>query len=245
MSSDFSLPSSSYSELCKIIIGYSHSKADVTLDDLAQLTGINKTIISKNNKFLSELGLIKGVKGGRMKSPTSLGTKLGRALGHSQQSNISESWLDAIRRNETFSQLEGTIRIQGGMSEEKFTAHILYASGQKKTSVNRTGAKTISDILITSGLLEQQDGQFQIAKSITDIPEESEEPAEHTEEPLKDENVNDSSKERGTSAKQNPALIAGPTIAINVQLQLPETEKAEVYENLFKALRKHLLSPGE
>jgi hypothetical protein len=34
-----------------------------------------------------------------------------------------------------------------------------------------------------------------------------------------------------------------PTIAINLQLQLPETENAAVYENLFKSLRKHLLTP--
>ena len=34
-----------------------------------------------------------------------------------------------------------------------------------------------------------------------------------------------------------------PQIAINIQLHLPETENAEVYEKLFKALREHLLSP--
>ncbi len=36
-----------------------------------------------------------------------------------------------------------------------------------------------------------------------------------------------------------------PQIAINIQLHLPETENAEVYEKLFKALREHLLSPME
>lgn len=36
-----------------------------------------------------------------------------------------------------------------------------------------------------------------------------------------------------------------PQIAINIQLHLPETENAEVYEKLFKALRDHLLSPKE
>jgi hypothetical protein len=36
-----------------------------------------------------------------------------------------------------------------------------------------------------------------------------------------------------------------PQIAINIQLQLPETENAEVYEKLFKALRENLLCPKE
>ena len=36
-----------------------------------------------------------------------------------------------------------------------------------------------------------------------------------------------------------------PQIAINIQLHLPETENAEVYEKLFKALREHLLNPSD
>ena len=41
-----------------------------------------------------------------------------------------------------------------------------------------------------------------------------------------------------------PSLVgAAPQIAINIQLHLPETENAEVYEKLFKALRENLLEP--
>ena len=36
-----------------------------------------------------------------------------------------------------------------------------------------------------------------------------------------------------------------PQIAINIQLHLPETDNAEVYEKLFKALREQLISPKE
>lgn len=37
-----------------------------------------------------------------------------------------------------------------------------------------------------------------------------------------------------------PAQPAAPSVVINVQLQLPETDNAEIYENLFKAMKKHL-----
>jgi len=42
-----------------------------------------------------------------------------------------------------------------------------------------------------------------------------------------------------------PTGTLAPQIAINIQLHLPETENAEVYEKLFKALRDHLLSARE
>jgi hypothetical protein len=40
----------------------------------------------------------------------------------------------------------------------------------------------------------------------------------------------------------SPATSGGLTVNINIQLQLPATEDASIYENLFSALKKHLLS---
>ena len=246
MPDQFSLPSSSYNELIKVIIGYSHQGENATLDSLSQLIGMPRTRISGNSKFLSELGLIEG---GKKKSSTALGTKLGRALDHSQVAESREAWQEAIRGNEKFANLVTTVRIKNRMSEDQLSSHILFVSGQKATQPNRTGARTVVDILTTSGLLEQQDGQFQVATPTTEIQEESAEPNEESAEPNedsgKDEIVAESSTERDTPSKQTAILPTVPAIAINIQLQLPETENPAVYENLFKALRKHLLNPDE
>ena len=245
MPDQFSLPSYSYNELTKIIIGYSHQGASATLDSLSQLIGMPRTGISGNSKFLSELGLIEG---GQKKSSTTLGINLGRALDHSQDAEIRDAWQEAIRGNEKFANLVTTVRIKDGMSEDQLSSHILYVSGQKATKSNRTGARTVVDILTTSGLLEQQDGQLQVATPTTEIQEESDEP-EKLDEPnegsVKDEIVAESPTERDTPSKQTDILPTVPAIAINIQLQLPETENPAVYENLFKALRKHLLNPDE
>ena len=239
MPDQFSLPSYSYNELTKIIIGYSHQGESATLDSLSQLIGMPITGISGNSKFLSELGLIEG---GKKKSSTALGIKLGRALDHSQDAEIRDVWQEAIRGNEKFANLVTTVRIKGGMPEDQLSSHILYVSGQKATKPNRTGARTVVDILTISGLLEQQDGQLQVATPTTEIQEESDEPNEGS---VKDEIVAESPTERDTPNKQTDILPTVPAIAINIQLQLPETENPAVYENLFKALRKHLLNPDE
>ena len=52
-------------------------------------------------------------------------------------------------------------------------------------------------------------------------------------------------KEEPLDEERTTTQLNIPTIAINIQLQIPETENADVYENLFKALRKHLLNPDE
>lgn len=42
--------------------------------------------------------------------------------------------------------------------------------------------------------------------------------------------------------KEAPALLSGVTINVNVQITLPVTDDASVYEKIFKALKDHLLS---
>ena len=238
MSDQFSLPSSSYNELIKIIKGYSINAESATLGSLSQLIGMSRTTISSNSKFLSELGLIEG---GKTKSSTSLGIRLGRALEHSQQSDISELWQETISGNEKLANLVTTVRIKGGMSEDQLLSHILYVSVQKATKDSRTGARTIVDILIKSGLLEQEDGQLQVATPTTEIQEET---VDATVDPVNGE-IADSPTERRTPSDKTSFLPSIPEIAINIQLHLPETENPDVYDNLFKSLKKHLLNPDE
>lgn len=40
----------------------------------------------------------------------------------------------------------------------------------------------------------------------------------------------------------SPARLSGPTININIQLQLPATDDGSIYDKLFAALKKHLFS---
>ena len=46
----------------------------------------------------------------------------------------------------------------------------------------------------------------------------------------------------GMKASANPPQANTPAININIQLQLPATDDADVYDKLFAALKKHLFS---
>lgn len=244
MAEEISLPSSSRGELEKIIKGYGHVGKEVDLDTLSKLTAIGRTTISPNNPFLAHVGIISG---GKKKQITELGKKLSRALDHNIEEQISASWREVIRGNEFLSNVVSTIRIKGGMTPDDVIGHILFASGEKNTKANRTGAKTVTDLLILSSLVEENNGKLRVAAptpqaTTTENFTVSNNPETPTGAP--DQSVPAVPTPVSQPVVQPSQFQPGsPTIAINIQLQLPETDKPEVYEELFKALRRHLF-PG-
>jgi len=249
MTTEFNLPGSSFEEVQKILKGYSHAPEQSSLDQLSKLIGLHATVISRNSKFLSDIGLIGG---GMKKTATDLGKKLGRALDHKQDVDAQGYWKEAVQTNEKFAGLVTTVRIKGGMTEVDFSNHILYVSGQKNTSRNKTGARCIVDVLLAANLLTEENGKLIVSSAPTketpaDLkPSPPARPAGSTT-PM--ENNNGDSSGTGLPPPTLPAVLSTtpltPQIAINIQLHLPETENAEVYEKLFKALREHLLAPKE
>lgn len=81
----FKVPSSSLSELEKIIEGYSTFTSSVSLNDISELVGINRTALSPNHPFLKEVGIIEGT---AKKTATTLGMSLGRAIHHQQIDDV-------------------------------------------------------------------------------------------------------------------------------------------------------------
>ncbi len=222
----------------KIIKGYSHAPENSSLDALSKLTGLHSTIISRNNKFLTDIGIISG---GMKKTATDLGKRLGRALDHKQAEDGCRYWKEAIQTNEKVSGLVTTVRIKGGMSEKDFSDHVLYVSGQKNNSGNRTGARCVVDVLLSAGLLHEADGKLNVA---TATPDKEVLPPTTPPQPLTNMQPTAPAQTHVGSVAASMAPIAAasaPQIAINIQLHLPETENAEVYEKLFKALKEHLL----
>lgn len=253
MTTEFNLPGSSFEEVQKILKGYSHAPEQASLDQLSKLTGLHATVISRNNKFLSDIRLIAG---GMKKTATDLGKKLGRALDHKQEADAQGYWKEAVQTNEKVAGLVTTVRIKGGMTEADFSSHVLYVSGQKNNAGNKTGARCVVDVLLAANLLQEENGKLVVASAPA-----KEAPADRTPispppaqpagvlTPGDDGNGNGNGGGTRIPIPGRPVIpqteTLTPQIAINIQLHLPETENAEVYEKLFKALREHLLSPKE
>lgn len=244
MATEFNLPGSSFEEVQKIIKGYGHASANASLADLSKLVGLHQSIISRNAKFLVDINLLTS---GKYKSSTDNGKKLGRALEHDQAPDAQRYWREAVQSNDKVAGLVTTVRIKDGMSEKDFAAHVLYVSGQSNNSGNKTGARCVTDILIAAELLKEEGGKLVVASPTIGIANEAIEPeASRYEARGEAEQVASVPQPIVTAQPLAQALGVAPQIAINIQLQLPETDNAEVYEKLFKALKDNLFpSPTE
>ena len=158
MAENYKLPGSSYEEFVKIVKAYSTGKLGVpmSLDTIAQTTGMDKTIVSRNNGFLVQLSLISD---GNKKSPTQEGINLGRAYTLKMDNEIIRIWKRLIDNDEFLRRMLSAIKIRNGMEKTSLVNHILYSSGSNNNNSTRAGASTIIEIYKIAGLVKEEDGK--------------------------------------------------------------------------------------
>lgn len=166
MADTFKLPGSSYDELVKIIKAYSTGKVGqpMSLDIISQTIGMDKTIVSRNNGFLVQLGLVSE---GNKKSPTEIGQALGRAYNLNMINEVTKIWRDIIENNEFLTRMLSAIKIRQGMDKSSFINHILYSSGLNPNNNSKAGANTIIEIYKAAGLVTDNDGQISVLDNHT------------------------------------------------------------------------------
>ncbi len=233
MNNEFSLPGSSIGEIEKIIEAFSQRNGPETNAEVAKLAGINQTTVSRNNGFLVSLGLLKG---GQKKEATDLGNKLGHALHHEQDEQVRNYWKEAVTSSEFLSDQVTAVRVQKGIDVDELPGSILYNSGASKNQYNETGARAVADVLVRAGLIKEANGKYEVARESETIRATEGEPTVAPDDEASDEQFGRVPQQ--TRRRQFE-------LAVNLQLQLPEFEDTKKYEDLFRALRQHLLEPNE
>lgn len=153
----FKLPGSSYEEICKIIQAYGKLPRPSSLEDVAQTVKMHPTVISRNNAFLSSVGIIDG---GKLKSANDIGKDLARALEYDHSDQVSAAWREIVKRSEFLTKMLTAIKIRKSMDVTTFQSHIAYSAGQPKSTNTMAGAKAIIDILKNAELIVEKDGQL-------------------------------------------------------------------------------------
>lgn len=160
MSEIYKLPGSSYEELVKIIRAYaaiSKNGAAVSLAEVAQSTGMDKTIISRNNGFLTQIKLVSE---GNKKIPTDLCMNLGRAYQLNIEDEIEETWNHIITNDDFLSRMISVVQIKGEMARGDFINHIVYSSSNNNSNNTRAGAAAIIEILKIVKKIDDYDGKI-------------------------------------------------------------------------------------
>lgn len=224
MSESYKLPGSSYEEFVKIIKAYATGKIGIpmTLDTVAQTTGMDKTIVSRNNGFLVQLSLISE---GSKKAPTQEGIDLGRAYSLNMNDEIVHLWRNIIEADEFLNRMLSAIKIRNGMEKTSFINHIIYSSGSNNNNNTRAGASTIIEIYKVAGLVQETDGKI----VAVDIEERS--PELTTAEELSNNTVS-----QPVAEKQTKANNCDRQIVINININASVDELDSLSERLISLL---------
>lgn len=161
MAETFKLPSSSYEELIKLFQAYANTKEGtaLSLDDITQATGVPRTVVSKNNGFMVQVGLITE---GNKKAATETGRALGRAYTSKITDEVDRIWKEIIAEVDFLNRMLSAVRIRNGMDRSSFINHIIYSSGLKDTKESRAGAGALIEIFKSVGVLLEVDGKLTV-----------------------------------------------------------------------------------
>ncbi|WP_152599757.1 hypothetical protein [Hoeflea sp. BAL378] len=180
----FKLPGSSLDEVFKVVQGYTSFGKLASLSDISKSTGMHETAISKNVGFLLSIGVLQG---GRDKSATEVGKKLGLALMHNVPDEVESILADIVAEDEFLKNVLAAVRIRKGMDESSLRAHIAYSAGLSKTGSTTTGTGAVVELLKRSGNLKAEDGKLVVSAPIaratsgeSSISQEKAEPANTT-----------------------------------------------------------------
>ena len=161
MAENFRLPAASMDELLKVIQAYANAKEGtaMSIDEIAQATGMPRTSVSANNGFLVQVGLIGE---GNKKAATETGRSLGRAYMSRITDEINRIWKEIVAEDDFLNRMISAVRIRGGMDKTSFINHIIYSSGQNDNKKTRTGAGAIIDIMKSVSLIDETDGKITV-----------------------------------------------------------------------------------
>ena len=165
---EFRLPGSSYEELVNIIVAYGTRDEAARPGDVGKLDAVHQSSASRNNGFLTELGVLQGES---KKLITRRGRALALALARKDRVEIRRNWRAIVSTNEFLQNVVAAVRLREGMLYPTVQAYIAHAAGQPRNKPVVTGAGAIVEILKAAGLLREEAGEL-VATFVEDLKPE-------------------------------------------------------------------------
>ncbi len=158
----FKLPVSSYDEIVKIIKAYGNGKIDVSvsLDELVKSSGISKFVLSKNNGFMIQIGLITK---GNKKSPTETCRKFASAYSMNIKDEISAIWKNILNTDDFIARMLSFVSVKGRVSRDELINHIVYSADCGNSVAYKTGAAAIVEIMKITEMIIENNGYITLS----------------------------------------------------------------------------------
>jgi hypothetical protein len=154
---EFRLPGSSYEELVNIIVAYGTRDEAARPGDVGKLDAVHQTSVSRNNSFLTEIGVLQGE---TKKLITRRGRALALALARKDRAETQRNWRAIVATNEFLQNVVAAVKLREGMLYPTVQAYIAHAADHPRNKPVMTGAGAIVEILKTAGLLREEAGEL-------------------------------------------------------------------------------------
>jgi hypothetical protein len=168
--------------LTKIMIAYLKVGADKepkTRDDVATVASVSTTTISLNSKFLKSIGVIDGSRGRYKLTP--IGTQYAQALDWGRLNEANNLLRELLKDKPITNRTIGYVDINKPVKKETLVGQIAIIAGVRREQRFETGIRGFVDMLVTSGLLEEdKEGNLVTGKTLKKEPP-SLRPSEETE----------------------------------------------------------------
>jgi hypothetical protein len=239
LTKDFKLPGSGFDVITKVLHAYAVCGQNASLQEVAKKSGLDPTMVSRNNGFLLS---IKAIEGGNKKSLTHVGKLLAMAIGNSLEDEAKSHWAKLfLDCNETSSALE-MIKIQRGIPKDQFAGRLASTFGVVANGTNKTGLNSIADILAHAHLIEEIDGKYvvnnlhrdPINSTTTELPNTSTNGEVNATQAHVEDHSTKSSKTNGSQF---------PDVHINIQVHISPESTPEQIEKIFESMAKYM-RPG-
>ena len=144
----------------------------VRLDELVKSSGISKFVLSKNNGFLVQIGLITK---GNKKSPTDTCRKLASAYSMNIKDEVSTIWKNIFNTDDFIAKMLSFVSVKGRVPRDEFinhidkeilllrTCHIVYSADCGNSVAYKTGAATIVEMMKIAEMISENNGYITIS----------------------------------------------------------------------------------
>jgi hypothetical protein len=155
MANKLSMPLASWEALKRIIRAYRQVEADEkpTVEDVAKYAGMMRPVVSANNNFLRDIGVLLESEN----KPTPLGSRLAQSLAMGNEPLITQTLQEVVRTNPVLSQFVGIVRARGDVQIELLKGEIALAGSLADKTKQGGATKAILDLLQEARLIEVRD----------------------------------------------------------------------------------------
>jgi len=157
------LPGSSWDTVKRIIRAFSaaSNQENPKVEEIAQLAGLQRPIVSMNNNFLRAVGFVRSDQW----KLTELGVRYALALEMGNDSMAAESLAELVRAQPLLNQVVNVIRARGELRVDTLKAEVMVRLGIHQSDRRSQFVKPVLDMLQESGLIRIGDDTVTVGDS--------------------------------------------------------------------------------